>query len=106
MIGSSSRWYASSARVRIWRSSAARCACSETANELHRPVDEEVWACGPERLRGVDAAPPDGDGEHAGALRRLHVEGRVADVRRLLGTCAEQLERAQDPAGMGLVARH
>jgi len=49
-------------------------------------------------LHSVDAAPADRDGEHACGACGRHVERGVADVRRVLGVGAEQLERLPGPA--------
>src|SRR5947207_7545660 len=99
MIGSSSTWYAISARVRTSRSSAARAAALEGAKEILRMADERVGFLAPQHLLGVDAAPRHGDGVHARGLRGADVERRVADVGRVLGSRVEAVERGQDRVG-------
>src|SRR5881227_3292766 len=94
MIGSSSTWYAMSARLRMSRSSAARAAAVvllEDAKELLGGVDDRVRLLGLEPRAVVDPAPRHGDGEHPRRLRRADVEGRVADVGGLLRLRAESL---------------
>src|SRR4051794_32007171 len=88
------------------RSSSTRVATStsEEGMELVLVGGDRVQLLGLELLARVHASPVDADREDAGRLRRAHVEGRVADVCRLLGPRAEQLERLQDRLGVRLVA--
>ena len=51
----------------------------------------------------MDAAPGDGDRVHARALGGADVEGRVADVDRLVPAGVEQAERVLERRGIGLV---
>src|SRR4051812_15977479 len=83
MTGSSSTWYAISARCSVSRNSAARAAGSEDGKQLFRGVDDRVRRLALEPFALVDPAPRNGDREHAGRLRCAHVEGGVADIRRL-----------------------
>src|SRR5437764_10687991 len=76
----------------------------ETAKELLGSLDEDIRSRGLERLARVDSSPADGDRVHIRPLRRLDVERRVADVRRLGGLGLQQLERAEDPVRVRLVA--
>src|SRR5215469_11307653 len=106
MIGSSSTWYAISARLRISRSSSARAAAVvllEDAKELPGPVDDRVRLLGLEPRAVVDPPPGDGDGEHARRLRGANVEGRVPDVRRRGRIGSQALRRKQERLGVGLV---
>src|SRR5215468_6144052 len=85
MIGSSSTWYAISARFRSARSSAARAAMVvvlEDAKELLGRIDDRVRLLGLEPLAFVDPSPCHGHREHPGRLRGADVERRVAHVRR------------------------
>src|SRR5581483_7922365 len=110
MIGSSSTWYAMSARLRTSRSSAARAATVvvlEEAKELLGVVDDRVGLLRLEAHAIVDPAPRHGDREHPGGLRRPDVEGRVADVggcgrvrSKPLGTEKERLGIRLVPLGL------
>src|SRR5204863_7303893 len=60
---------------------------------------------GLEPLTCMDAAPGDADRKQAGGLRRLDVEGRVADVGGLVCAGAEPVEREQQWFRVGLVPR-
>ncbi len=51
----------------------------------------------------MDAAPADGDGEHAGRVPRLDVVGRVSDVRRLGRVGLQTPKRLEQRVGIGLV---
>ena len=53
-------------------------------------VDDDVGVG--QLVGGVDAAPADSDRAQAGRAGRLHVERRVADVGRFVGTRSEPLE--------------
>src|SRR5581483_11386556 len=103
MIGSSSTWYAISARFRSSRSSAARFAGSDDGKQLLRGVDDRVRLLALEPRPVVDATPRDGDREHPRGLRGADVERRVADVRRLPGRSAEPLGGEQQRLRIGLV---
>src|SRR2546430_2454047 len=83
MTGSSSTWYATSARLRTSRSSAARFWTLEVLKELLGGVDDRVGLLSLEAGAIVDLAPRHGDRVHAGGLCRTDVERRVADVGRL-----------------------
>src|SRR5579884_3794456 len=104
MIGSSSTWYAISARCRSSRSSAARAAGSEDVKELLGGVDDRIGLLRLELRSVVDPAPGDGDRSHPGRLGSAHVERRVADVRGLGRVGAHPLGREQERFGVRLVA--
>src|SRR5262245_56119566 len=106
MNGSSSTWYATSARLRTSRSSAARAAvvALEDGKQLLRVTHELVGLLAPQDLVVVDAAPRDGDCVNAGRLRSADIERRVADVRGLARRGAEPLECLEDRIGRRLVA--
>src|SRR5947209_12692769 len=104
MIGSSSTWYAMSARFRSSRSSAARAAGSDFGKQLLRRVDDRVGVLTLEPGAIVDAAPGDRDRAHPRRLRRADVERRVAHVGGLLRADAHPLGREQQRLGVGLVA--
>src|SRR5690242_464177 len=94
MIGSSSTWYAMSARLRTSRSSSARApavAVLEDAKELLCAVGDGVRRLRFELCGVVDPPPRHRDGEHSGRFRRPDVERRVADVRRLRWIGSETL---------------
>src|SRR5579864_4378703 len=103
MIGSSSTWYAMSARLRSSRSSAARAAGSDDGKQLLRRVDDRVRLLELEPRAVVDTAPRDGDRPHPRRLRGADVEGRVADIRRLLRPRAKALGGEEQGLGVGLV---
>src|SRR5919204_1216462 len=105
MTGSSSTWYAISARFSSSRSSAARsCTELEMLKQLLRRLDDSVRSFRLEERRVVDTAPCDGDRVQPARLGSANVERRVADVRRVVGTGAEPLEREQQRLGIRLVA--
>src|SRR5947208_3665533 len=106
MIGSSSTWYATSARLRISRSSAARAAAVvllEDAKELLGLVDDRVGLLRLKARPLVDPAPRHCDGEHPRRLRGPDVERRVPDVGRSGRVGAEALRREQERLRVGLV---
>src|SRR5579871_2702152 len=102
MIGASSTWYATSARLRMSRSSAARVA-SEDAKELLCRLDDRVGLGVFELGAVVNPPPRHGDRVHAGRLRREHVERGVADVGRLGGVGSQALRPEQERLGIRLV---
>src|SRR5690348_6334166 len=106
MIGSSSTWYATSARLRTSRSSAARAAdvVLEDAKQLLRGVDDRIGVLRLQARTVVYTAPRHRDREHARRLRGADVERRVADVGRLCRVGAESLRREQERLRVGLVA--
>src|SRR5207302_6980565 len=104
MIGSSSTWYAMSARFRSSRSSAARAAGSDFGKQLLRGVDDGVGVLALEPRPVVDASPGDRDRAHARRLRGADVEGRVAHVGGVLWADAHPLGGEQQRLGIGLVA--
>src|SRR5687768_13388399 len=104
MAGSSSTWYAMSARLRATRSSAARFVSLEDAKELSGVVDDAVARFALESLGGVDPSPGDGDRENAGRFRCADVERGVADVRGVGRSCVEPAEGLEDRVLVGLVA--
>src|SRR5437763_11178430 len=95
MIGSSSTWYAMSARFRSSRSSAARAAGSDFGKQLLRRVDDRIRMLALEPRAVVDAAPRDRDRVHPRRLRSPDVEWRVSDVGGVLGANAHPLGREQ-----------
>src|SRR5579862_2753343 len=103
MIGASSTWYATSARLRTSRSSAARAAGLEDAKKLLCPVDDHVRLLSLEPRAVVDATPRHRHGEHPRRLRGADVERRVPDVGRLHGIGAEPLGSEQQRLGIRLV---
>src|SRR5215475_6826588 len=106
MIGSSSTWYAISARLRTSRRSAARAAAVvvlEDTKELLGAVDDRVRLFRLESPTVVDPAPGDRDGEHACCLRGTDVEWRVADVGRVRGIGSESLGAEQQRLRIRLV---
>src|SRR6185437_729470 len=106
MIGSSSTWYAMSARLRRSRSSAARAEAVvvlEDAKELLGAVDDRIRPLGLEPSALVDPAPRDGDGEHARRLRSADVERRVADVGCRGRVGPEPLGAEEERLRIGLV---
>src|SRR5690242_9459532 len=106
MIGSSSTWYAMSARLSTSRSSAARAAALvvlEEGKELLGAVDDRVGLFGLEARAVVDPAPRHRDGEHARGLGSPDVEGRVADVRGCVRIRTESLGAEEERLWIGLV---
>src|SRR5947209_3859722 len=106
MSGSSSTWYATSARLRSSRSSAARAAgrvVLEDGKQVLRVLDEGVGLFALQYLGAVDPSPADGDGVNAGGLGGADVERRVADVGGIGGRRAETVDRGQDRIGCRLV---
>src|SRR5215471_8646849 len=106
MIGSSSTWYAMSARLRTSRRSEARAAAVvvlEDAKELLGAVDGRIGLFRLQPVAVVDPTPGDRDGEHARCLRSPDVERRVAHVRGRGGVCSEPLGAEQQWLRVGLV---
>src|SRR4051794_4860517 len=103
MIGASSTWYATSARPRISRSSAARTS-EEDGKELLGRFQDRIRRRSLELRAVVDPPPRDGNRVHPGGLRREDVEGRIADVSRLCGIRTEALGSEKQRLGVRLVA--
>src|SRR5438270_450418 len=106
MSGSSSTWYATSARLRTSRSSAARAAgrvVLEDGKQVLRVLDEGVGLLALQYLGAVDPSPADGDRVDAGGLGGADVERRVADVGGIGGRRTETVDRGQDRIGRRLV---
>src|SRR2546421_11986249 len=78
MTGSSSTWYATSARLRTSRSSAARSWTLEVLKELLGGVDDRVGLLSLEAGAIVGLAPPHRDRVHAGGPRPAKVGRRGA----------------------------
>src|SRR5207237_7591117 len=93
MTGSSSRWYAISARFSRSRSSAARASTLEMLKQLLRRLDDGVRLLRLEPLARMDPAPGDRDRVQPAGLRGADVERRIPDVSRVVGPRAEPLER-------------
>src|SRR2546423_14440724 len=104
MIGSSSTWYAMSARFKSSRSSAARAAGSDFGKQLLRGVDDRVGVLALEPRAVVDTGPCDRDRAHPCRLRRADVERGVAHVGGVLRVDAHPLRREQPRLGVGTVA--
>src|SRR5260221_8036611 len=102
MTGSSSRWYAISARFSKSRSSATRARASEMLKQLLGGVDDRVRLFALEPFAVVDAPPGDCDRVHARGLGGADVEWRVAHVRRLVRTCVHARRREQERFRIGL----
>src|SRR6476659_5424694 len=103
MIGASSTWYATRARPRISRSSAARAAGSEDAKELLGGVDDRVGLRGLELRTVMDPPPRDGHRVHPCRLRREGVERRIAAVCGLRRIGPEALGSEEERLGIRLV---
>src|SRR5919201_7022746 len=103
MSGSSSTWYATSARLRSSRSSRTRASTLEVAKQLLGSVDDRVRPLRLEPRAVVDPPPGDGDRVHAGGLCRTHIERRVAHVGGILRARVEALEREQQRLRLRLV---
>src|SRR5712691_9552304 len=103
MTGSSSTWYAISARFSRSRSSAARARASEMLKQFLGGVDDRVRLLALQPLPVVDATPRDGDRVHARGLRRADVERRVAHVRSLDGLGVHPCRGEEQWLRIGLV---
>src|SRR5579859_3666665 len=103
MTGSSSTWYAISARCSVSRSSAARVSALETAKKPLCRVDDRVGLLALELRAVVDAPPRHCDRVHLCGLRSTDIERRVADVRAVRRLDVHALCGQQQRLGIGLV---
>src|SRR2546430_8530011 len=103
MTGSSSTWYATSARLKTSRNSAARPSTLDVLKQLLRAVDDRVRLLSLQSPSIVDAPPRDGDRMHSGGLRGTDVEGGVADICDVAGLRIHPARCQQQGLRIGLV---
>src|ERR1700693_2731588 len=103
MTGSSSTWYATSARLKTSRDSAARSSTLDVLKQFLGGVDDRVRLFSLETRAIVDLPPRHCDRMHARGPRRTDVERRVADVCGLTRARVHPPRREQQRLGIRLV---